>query len=669
MKTFTPVLRSVKQRLSKKKIYGFDIETCNNNKTFLCATIWGDDYLKTFYTKESLIEGFKNPIFYDAIIAASNLLFDFFGVFDGTGEMHNFDTLFRGSDLVYAKTYINADGFSLKRISKGKGQTKPLWFIDTRNYAMMSVEKLGDILKIPKLEHPAFLGQMPSNDAEWEELVTYNKRDSEISCKFMKFLYKSFERLGATPKLTIASTAMNLYKCKYIGEQRYYRMPEPYIKDIFKCYYGGRTECFRRGKQHNLKSYDYNSLYPSIANDIDLPDPNFVRRNEINSLHYIKKYDGCAMVDVYCPEMMYPLLPYRRKDNKVIFPTGTFSGCYTNIELREALRLGYTIKKVHTNYWFQKNCRPFGDYFSDLYQERLIMKYKDDPMELVIKLLMNGLTGKFGQKYDSKDNWITTATSINKLKQYKQIERFGDYFRVVQDTPPAAFCIPIWISYITAHGRIKLTRDLNEYQASYCDTDCVHTENDNVKCGSGLGMFKKEYTMLESIHCKAKMYGFTYMKDHKIKSKVKIKGLGTKIKYNEFNKLMKEPIYSDSKDALAIKKKYKKFIKFKEAKRRNFVVNEIIDMEKELSVEDDKRDWSKVFSVGGCEWSTPVCLIDGYTRKELNKMQTLAKETWQNNIKSEMLELINSDKFDKHSVGVDIDPEEFIENEIFWETL
>lgn len=662
-----PCLRKVKARAFKKKIYGFDIETKNNNKEFLCASIWGDDYYEFFKDKQSMIEAFKQPRFYDSYVVATNLGFDFFGLFDGTDADGKFDTLFRGSGLIYAKTYINKHGFFQRRKSNGRLQSFPLSFIDTGNYAMMSVEKLGEVIGINKLEKPLFLGKEPKNKQEWAILERYNARDSEISCKFIKFLFKTLSDYGCTPKLTLASTAMNLFKAIYLGETRYYRMPEDIIKKCFRAYYGGRTEVFARGTDYEVTTDDYNSLYPSIAAVIDLPDPNSFRVNRINSLHYITNYTGCATVRVYCPEMMYPLLPYRRADGKVIFPTGTFEGTYTNLELIEALRLGYKILEVKENVWFKDTCKPLKQYMLDMYERRNKHKAEGSPLETVDKLLMNGLTGKFGQKFENKDNWITSEISLDELQSYDKFERHGNYFRVVKTTEPAAFCIPIWIAYITAAGRIKITADAARYQARYIDTDCVHVKNKNIPTGEGLGEFKKEH-FYEIIHyVRPKMYGGQYRnKEGVLCDDVKIKGLGVKMSFKDFSNALSKPVWNEKKDCYVIKKTYDKFTKFKESKRRGFYINELREVEKELSLEDDKRDWLQKFTLDGLEWSTPVHLTDGYTEKERAVMMRKAMEAYKDVKVKETREYLASDLFDSYAVGSDISKEEFLENERWW---
>jgi len=149
-------LRPTEQRNLNKKLYGFDIETYNNNKSFLCASIYYDDKNKwTFFDKRKLIDFLKTKRFRNSYIIATNLSFDFFGLFHNEPEIMMFKTLFRGSDLIFAETWIENNNFTNKpKLTKREMVT----FIDTLNYARMSVEKIGNILNIPKFTKPNFLG-------------------------------------------------------------------------------------------------------------------------------------------------------------------------------------------------------------------------------------------------------------------------------------------------------------------------------------------------------------------------------------------------------------------------------------------------------------------------------------------------------------------------------
>jgi len=135
-----------------KPIYGFDIETYDHNKRFYCASLHDGAHVETFFNKGDIISFLKQKRFRNSIIAASNLGFDYFGTFFGEEEEKHFNLLFRGSHLLYAKTYMEGNGFR----RRGKN---PLIFLDTMNYASISVEKLGKLIGEPKLGKPVALGR------------------------------------------------------------------------------------------------------------------------------------------------------------------------------------------------------------------------------------------------------------------------------------------------------------------------------------------------------------------------------------------------------------------------------------------------------------------------------------------------------------------------------
>ena len=595
-------LTKTEQRGSNKKIYGFDIETANDNKEFVCASIWGEDFREFYYTKEEVINAFKKRRFNNSFIVATNLQFDFFGVFSQTEEIQQFKTLFRGSNLLSAKTYIVDNKYSMKSYSgskRGEGKTgHGITFIDTGNYCMFSVQKMGEILKVPKLSKPHFLGRRPKNREEWEILKDYNLRDSEVSQKFMRFLFDSFIELGATPKQTIASTAMSLFRNKYL-EGGYWRQKKDILLDLFEGYYGGRTETFKRGYINNKNYYDINSLYPSVMRGY-YPDPNSGRVTFKNTLEYINKYEGMSKVDVKAPELKHPYLPFRRPD-KLIFPTGTFTGWYTHFELRKAIGMGYEVQKVHKTHYYKKLCRPFKGYVEALYSLRKGYKVDNNPMELVVKLLLNSLYGKFGQKFIGRDNWIPANITLDELEKFDKVERIGDFFCIKETSEPSCFCIPIWASYTTAYARDKLFNYIVETDPYYCDTDSIITDKELPE-STELGAMKLEMYIKHGIIVKPKMYALL---DGNNQEYVKVKGVGTKLTIESFKSILRGD-----------KITYMKFTKFKEAMRRGLIPNELQNVEKSLSLEDNKRIWSSPFNPNNIQLSTPLHLIRGLLPEE-----------------------------------------------------
>jgi len=539
------------------------------------ASLVADDWKEVFYSKKALTSFLLSGKCNNSIIVATNLSFDFFGSIKPEG----FGFLFRGSSLLSARTYIYNNCFN----RKSNGHKNRIEFVDTMNYIQASVEKLGKILKIPKLKKPGFLGKLPKNKAERDEILKYNLRDSLVSKEALKMLYKSFEKLGATPKLTIASTSMSLFKNKYLKDV-YHRMPEPIIRTLFKGYYGGRTEAFSRGEFSNYFYYDFNSLYPDCMLN-ELPDPNTWRECHEDSLHYINYYSGMSDVIINVPKSMdIPPLPLRF-NKKLIFPTGRFRGYYTHLEINECLKHGIIVEKVYHTIYFLKTCKPFEGFVTDLYTQRF--KQKSKAMEKVIKMLLTNLYGKFAQKYEGRDNLINmndyTAEELNKFPYLEPMN--GCFARIQEYTPPAVFCIPIWSAYITAYGRLKLWGVLKESCPLYCDTDSIITKKEYVD-SMKLGELKREHFIKKGFIVKPKFYAF---EDH-----IRVKGVGKKMVLKDFWQLIIEKKIS-----------YTKFIKLRESIRRKMTVNEVIKVTKKFNLEDNKRNWEEPFN-HSMQFSTPL---------------------------------------------------------------
>jgi len=603
------ILKPTIQRKFNKEIYGFDIETFNKNKNFYCGSIHSDNknFCKTFFKKNNCIDYFKLKRFKNSIISATNLSFDFIGTFFNSEEIKHFNLLWRGSDLIYATSNIhNKKFYSNEEIKvlrkKIKCSSNKIMFIDTMNYARLSVKEWGKILNISKLSKPRFLGKLPKNNKQKNILLNYNKRDSEISQKCIKFLFNSFNKLGATPKITIASSSLSLFKNRFLNNT-YFRHTTEDLLNEFNAYYGGRVEAVKRGEIRNYNYYDFNSLYPSVMVNA-LPNPNTLRKTQKNTTSYIENFEGISYVKIYAPYMDFPLLPYRT--DKLLFPYGIFKGWYSHLELRKAMELNYIIKKVYKTYYFKDICYPFKDYVLTLFNLRKKYLKENNSMEQVIKLLLNSLYGKFAQKFINRDNWIPIPKSIEEIHKYDFVERIGDFIRIKKEfTEPKSFCIPIWSLYITSYARLKLYDWILRSKPIYYDTDSLITKKD-YESSTQLGALKKEMRIKYGIIVKPKFYGFV---DYDNNEYIKIKGLGMKLNYDKFINFILKP-----------KKYYNKFMKFKEAVRRGFIPNEIQRVFKEMNLEDNKRYWDRTFNFRELQESKPLEIINGISELKYNEI-------------------------------------------------
>ena len=603
-------------------MFAFDIETYDRNTKISCASIVGKDLYGNIYQRyfensngrsirDEFIKEIKtNIIFKNSVIFATNLGFDFMGMFFNNEEMKHFDPRRNGGKLLAMKTHItplNEFSFSGKPPYKTGKKYATLEFRDSKNYADLSLEKMGKVIGFEKLPTPDFITDIelwtkPRTVDEWNDLKQYNINDSWVTFYFMEYLFNGYEQLGATVKLTQASTSMSLFKNKFLGDYVVYPQRIDYLQNTLQAYYGGRTEAFKRGEFKNCFYYDFNSLYPSVMHDYEFPDPNFTRCHRRNKQDFIFEYEGVAEITIEVPKMASQPLPYK-EGGKILFPCGTIKGWWAHIEIRNAVECGCTIKEVHQDIYFTKTVRPFKGFVSTLYNLR--KKYKKEvpvnPMEYVTKILMNSLYGKFGEKFDDRTNTYHKDSVTKKMYDASlKTEFIDDFIDLTESQEPMAHCIPIWAVYTTAYGRVKLHKAMMQHpNIIYCDTDSMVTP-DIIPTSDELGDLKVENNIEIGWVVRPKVYAF--IDDDTKEERIKVKGLGHKIDVARFLDLEHNPKVS-----------YKRVAQFKEAIRRGlFVPNETIPTHKTFGLEDSKRNWGEqVFSFTNFQESDPLEIQEG----------------------------------------------------------
>lgn len=578
------------KKLKKYDFVGFDVETYGDNNDFYMGGLYwytknNKPKFKAFYNKREMIDFLTTKKFQGKFIVATNLNFDLSVLLFDTPEWNDLEILKQQSNIIYAK-YTPS-----KNIQKGT-----IRFIDTFNYLKTSVENLGEIIGKEKLEKPKALGKIPENENERKELEIYNKRDCEISCDFMYFLQKGINSAGGNIKITIASTSFDVWRRNFLPfdlkkEQQVIKDKE--IRDfLFQGYYGGRTEVFKRGSFKNVYYYDINSLYPSVmVNKFPLPQSIKEINNPIKENIY--NYEGTSEVDVYCPEEIRPLLPYK-KDNKLIFPCGYFSGVYNHNELRKALKQGYKILNIKRQIIYLRTFKPFKNFVEHFYKERKKLKAEGNNLQITYKLILNSLYGKFGQKTVSgtkvldPNNLQTNSynETIDKIKEFVGNSEYvsDDEGRILvnfQQKYDGINCYPILASYVTSYARILMYDYLNHDEIIYTDTDSCICEKPLFNSSKELGKMDLEGEFKNCYVVKPKMYFL----GNEEESDVKIKGISNPSE-DDFNKILK----GDTVKKL-------KFAKLNEAFRRGFNINQKIEVDKKLDLNDDKRIWKGKTSI------------------------------------------------------------------------
>lgn len=573
------------KKLKKYDFIGFDVETFGRfNEFYLGGLYWysrsGKEMFKIFYDKRQMIDFIlSSKKFEGKYIVATNLNFDLTCLFYDMPEWNDLEILKQQSNIIYAK------------LTRNKGKRSYINFIDTFNYLKTSVEGLGKIINSPKLEKPETLGKIPETEEQRKELEVYNKRDCKISCDFMYFLQKGINKAGGNLKITIASTSFDVWRRNFLPislKKESAVLKDNSIRDfIFKGYYGGRTEVFKRGEFENVYYYDINSLYPSVMRN-KYPLPQSARKIENPKKDNILDYDGVSKVLIHCPGNIRPLLPYKHH-GKLIFPSGYISGTYNHNELRKALEIGYKIINIYEQIIYTQTFKPFNQFVDYFYKIRQKYKSEGNNLQITFKLILNSLYGKFGQKKISGtrildpstlnvDNYNQLLDKINEFTQGEEYET-DEKGRILVNYEKKYYgtnVYPIIASYVTSYARILMYDYIKHDEVIYTDTDSCICEKPLFEHSKELGKMKQEGFFRKCYIIKPKLYFLGGDEEQE----VKIKGLSRPSKEDFFSIV----------DGNTVKKI--KFAKLNESFRRGLKVNQAMEVVKSFNLEDDKRTWT-----------------------------------------------------------------------------
>lgn len=347
----------------------------------------------------------------------------------------------------------------------------PKVFVDSFNIWPMAAKKLGEAFGLAKLETESM-----STDR------AYVFRDVEIIRTAMLFAWqfcRSLELKHLPP--TLGGLCIKVWK--HFGGVNCHDSAALSREAL----YGGRVELFKRcNDTKNVCWTDINSLYPFVMQN-EFPaelEPIKCRGNRLPKF-------GIARVTIKQPKTDFPVLPYRNDDGRILYPTGTFSGVWTIVEIKAAVAAGAKIVKIHECMGTNHASRPYAVFVQRLYQARL--DSKSDAEKLFFKLLMNNLYGRLGSS-----GKIGRSVWQNDENKYSGIP-YGEKVLATYQMPLADETNWSHAAYITAYGRLELLKYMRLIGAKrmiYCDTDsCIFDcpqRRIPFPIGSELGMMKLE---------------------------------------------------------------------------------------------------------------------------------------------------------------------------------
>lgn len=496
-------LHPLKEGTPIGKFAVLDIEARNWLEFEVAGYFDGDSYIEFFSAKEFLrrIFTFKPNRIPSTIFAHFGGKYDFLFIIDallGESGYEIQNCIPRGSSLLSFDLHF--DG---RKIS----------FRDTSSFLPFSLDRL---TKTFGVEHKKKKFDFDAYNRLDKSTAAYKKQFAELR-EYLKYdckgLYEVIWRYVENPLIqragfsfTTASQALKIFRT-------YLKNPIPGIYGraddyIRKGYFGGRTEIFKPlfDGPGNIYSYDINSLYPSV-----LANPKNDFPGGITGLTDKLNFDriGFFWCIVFVPEQYMPPLPYLH-EGKLLFPCGYLDGIWSVAELKNAVEnYGVKIIKVKSGYECENIGNPFSEFILELYERRLKAKAeKDEVTDVICKLTMNSLYGRFGLRKDRENFAFDENQADFNGKWIIEKEGFNIRLGTIPVELTTSFSNIAIAAYTTSYARIQnvnLASPWAEKHLYYTDTDCFPTTM-KLPEGKGLGQLKLEYTAQQACFLLPKTY-------------------------------------------------------------------------------------------------------------------------------------------------------------------
>lgn len=443
---------------------------------------------------------------------------------------YNHDTLLHDFVMDGHIKGINSDTKKIKnkKVLLDKTLRKTLQVINTGNFFMFPLAKLGELLNLPKLE-------IKFNSASMDSLIVYCKRDVEI----LRYTMENYFRFIRTHHLgmfkpTIASQALCAFKTSFMKHKIYIHNNKRSIELERQSYCGGRTESFYIGSppgtfHHKL---DINSQYPYVMQQYEYPVKLVNHCELLTDMKRKHLLQGKQVIQYGRVTTEHPCVPVK-SEGKLLFPIGRFYTALCQPEIDLLQELGGTFHPLKTSIY--ETAPIFTDYVGAM--NRLKEEYSMDGnmvYRMLSKLFGTSLYGKFGQ---STDIWTLTEntdeylTEVFDVHDYKS-QRFDKYKIICGDIYKYMGCkegfdtFVAIASFITSHARVLLYRYIlqaGQENVFYSDTDSLIVNDqglynlENTIDQHALGKLKLENSA-KDLH----IYG---LKDYYFDRELKIKGI------------------------------------------------------------------------------------------------------------------------------------------------
>jgi hypothetical protein len=331
-------------------------------------------------------------------------------------------------------------------------------------------------------------------DTPLPELIEYNRTDCEILWKAIALFQQNLLDLGGQLQMTLASSAMALFRRRFL--KREIKTREGVNRTARGSYVASRVEVLSKTCE-SANYYDINSSFPYAMTQ---PAPGrllAMRRTVPKGENQL--YTAKAVIS--SPERFLPPLPFRTPDHRIYFPTGTWEGHFTNVDLELLEEVGGKIESIEEVLVFEP-CLDLADYATTLYEMRRTLD-DSDPMRTILKLLLNSLYGKFAEQSEKQSLHSNPSASFFKDPKIIEREMLSPGIWLAWSESEVEHAHVPFAAHITALARRNLFRFMDRcHETYYCDTDGFACDlGSTFQTGDALGALKLEKILRPEDRC------------------------------------------------------------------------------------------------------------------------------------------------------------------------
>jgi len=324
-------------------------------------------------------------------------------------------------------------------------------------------------------------------DLDSEILLNYCRKDVyyllSAIYKFEQYFLTNYK----TPlSLTVPSLSLKVWKKFFNPDKEFIGLSRRNRFFDNNYYFGGHTEKFIAGQKvfRHVNYYDVNSLYPSEMIKAEFINSKLKRtnptKNRLKRLIASGQLFFCEVtIDINSENLrFFPVFDEKNKTNK--YPFGLVKlklsevgikfilrwGCWENIKCVHTILIGETGDKI----------KPFKSFVEYFYK----MRKSDKGNDMIFKLLLNSLYGKFGQKLERD---IKVINSNREDKPKSVINQDGicvsTYTEKTEFYAMGTNRLDI-AGKITESARLTMGDYINEIRVNFGDDSVIYTDTDSI---------------------------------------------------------------------------------------------------------------------------------------------------------------------------------------------